>query len=120
MWSNVFLVLAFSTCASCFFFLVTLPEEAVEAVHNGSRVRVEAVECGKIQCVGALIDIVGQESERKAAEPKKQDGRKANHTRARAKTPILVPVLVVFVLEEVVGEQSPEARRCVLPVVPNP
>ena len=51
--------------------------------------------------------------------PKKQDGRTTNHAPGRANTPILVQVLVVCSGGGWV-EQSPETRRCVLPVVPNP
>ena len=39
---------------------------------------------------------------------------------AQAHTPILVPVPVVSVVQEIVVEQSPETSRCILLVVPNP
>ena len=50
------------------------------------------------------------------AKRKKRDGRKANHTQGRA-TPIPYQFFLKK-MEEV--EQSPDTRRCVLLVVPNP
>ena len=59
----------------------------------------------------ALSGTAGQRSERKAAQPKnkRQKGQSADCGNSSG-----------FFFEEVVVEESPETRRCILPVVPNP
>ena len=87
--------------------------------HSYTQIHIQTDIKRHIPCVGALSETTGQGSERKAALPKQKTAERPTTRQAGRRRRFRVPFLVGGSLEVVV-EQSPETRRCVLTVVLKP